>query len=163
MEKIKFDYLLEHIDLFSEMARLPTSYGPLNDKFMEVSPGLRTLDRDTLGKGGGSVANLFRNTVIGLYNDTVKEFKYTLPTINNQINQIVDVLFKGVDKDFDEFDIRTFEDIFPNSDVSPHYDSAIKLAEAIVYGKYYPDLEPKAHLILPIFNYQLVLRKICVK
>lgn len=144
MEKIKFDYLLEHIDLFSEMARLPTSYGPLNDKFMEVSPGLRSLDRDTLGKGGGSVGNLFRKTVIGLYNDTVKEFKYTLPAINNQINQIIDALFKGVEKDFDEFDIRTFEDIFPNSDVNPHYDSAVKLAEAIVYGKYYPDFKTKS-------------------
>lgn len=155
MEKIKFDYLLEHIDLFSEMARKPTSYGPLNDKFEEVSPGIYSLDRDTLGKGGGSVANLFRKTVIGLYNDTVKEFKYTIPTISDQINKIVDALFKGVEKDFDEFDIRTFEDIFPNSDVNPHYDSAVKLAEAIVYGKYYPDFRTKtasefANLQLPV-------------
>ena len=141
MEKIKFDYLLEHIELLNEMPKPATGYGPLNDKFSEMSPKIAELDKRTLGTGSAAKPNLFRKTVIGLYNDTTEEFKYTIPIINNRINKLVDSLFKKVDTNFDQFDIETFEDIVPNSKNQPAYDSAIKLAEAIVYSKYYPDFK----------------------
>lgn len=141
MEKIKFDYLLEHIELLNEMPKPATGYGPLNDKFSEMSPKIAELDKRTLGTGSAAKPNLFRKTVIGLYNDTTEEFKYTIPIINNRINKLVDSLFKKVDTNFDQFDIETFEDIVPNSKNQPVYDSAIKLAEAIVYSKYYPDFK----------------------
>ena len=141
MEKIKFDYLLEHIELLNEMPKPATSFGPLNDKFSEMSPKIAELDKRTLGTSSAAKPNLFRKTVIGLYNDTTEEFKYTIPIINNRINKLVDSLFKKVDTDFDQFDIETFEDIVPNSKNQPAYDSAIKLAEAIVYSKYYPDFK----------------------
>lgn len=144
MEKIKFDYLLEHIELLNEMPKPPTSYGVLNNKFAEMRPLITSLDRRTFETGSAAGPRLFRKTVIGLYNTKVNEFKYTLPTINNRINSIVDSLFKKVDTDFTNFDIQTFEDIFPNSDSNPHYDSAIRLAEAIVYGKYHPDFRDKS-------------------
>lgn len=141
MEKIKFDYLLEHIELLNEMPKPATSFGPLNDKFSEMSPKIAELDKRTLGTSSAAKPNLFRKTVIGLYNDATEEFKYTIPIINNRINKLVDSLFKKVDTDFDQFDIETFEDIVPNSKNQPAYDSAIKLAEAIVYSKYYPDFK----------------------
>lgn len=141
MEKIKFDYLLEHIELLNEMPKPATSFGPLNDKFSEMSPKIAELDKRTLGTSSAAKPNLFRKTVIGLYNDTTEEFKYTIPIINNRINKLVDSLFKNVDTNFNQFDIDTFEDIVPNSESQPAYDSAIKLAEAIVYSKYYPDFK----------------------
>jgi hypothetical protein len=156
MEKIKFDYLLECIsDLqeLQEMARPATAYGPLNAKFTQLSPQLGDLD-PTLRGSSSSKPNLFRKTVIGVYNDMTNEFIYTNQSISAVINRLVDNLLKDVDKDFKKFDIDTFEDVVPNSQENPHYDSAIKLIESIIYSKYYPDFKSLssdkfAALVLP--------------
>ena len=93
MEKIKFDYLLECLEQIDEMAKQPTKFGPLNNKYAELSPVLRELDPHA---GPSSRGYLFNKTVIGLYNDMTKEFEYTIPIINKEINALVHDIFKGM-------------------------------------------------------------------
>jgi hypothetical protein len=138
MEKIKFDYLLECLEQIDEMAKAPTKFGVLNNKYAEVAPILRELDPHA---GSSTRGYLFNKTVIGLYNDITKEFEYTIPVINKEINALVHSIFKGVYPRSEDFDITTFEDIYPDSESDPHYDSAIRLAEAIVYSVYFPDFK----------------------
>lgn len=141
MEKIKFDYLLESLQIIEEMPKPATSFGPLNDEFMKFSPELTKLDPNVLGTGSSAKPNLFRKTVIGLYNDLTKEFEYTIPIINKQINVIIYSLFKNIYPKAGSFDIQTFEDIFPDSNAEPIYDSAFRLAESIIYSLYFPDFK----------------------
>ena len=138
MEKIKFDHLLECLEQIDEMAKPPTKFGPLNNKYAELSPLLRELDPHA---GPSTRGYLFNKTVIGLYNDMSKEFEYTIPIINKEINKLVHDIFKDIYPRSEDFDIATFEDIYPDSEAEPHYDSAIRLAESIVYSVYFPDFK----------------------
>jgi hypothetical protein len=138
MEKIKFDYLLECLEQIDEMAKQPTTYGVLNNTFSQVGPILREIDPIA---SSSAREVLFRKTVIGVYNDMTGEFKYTLPAINKQINNLVHTTFKKIYPRSEDFDIATFEDLYPDSASDPHYDSAFRLAEAIAYSVYYPDFK----------------------
>jgi hypothetical protein len=139
MEKIKFDYLLECLEQLDEMAKPATSFGPLNEIFTRVfSKMLKELDPQA---GSSSRGYLFNKTVIGLYNSITKEFKFTISNINKEINSIVSDTFKSIYPNAKDFDIATFEDVHPNSDADPHYDSAIRLAEAMIYSVYFPDFK----------------------
>jgi hypothetical protein len=138
MEKIKFDYLLECLEQIDEMAKSPTTYGVLNSTFSQVGPILREIDPIA---SSSMREVLFRKTVIGVYNDMTGEFKYTLPAINKQINNLVHTTFKKIYPRSEDFDIATFEDLYPDSTSDPHYDSAFRLAEAIAYSVYHPDFK----------------------